>query len=110
MLVLAVKGQKHGSVKARESVRTKTPNVYCEKVKEGKTARLLKKVASLPKTRREKILAIRYQLDTGKYSIDERLNVATDRLIENLLTKEMKKNEAKSTIRHRPKKNQDFGC
>lgn len=103
MLVLAVKGQKQGPVKARESVRTKTPNVHRDKVKEGKTARLLKKAASLPKTRREKILAVRYQLDRGKYSIDERLNAATDRLIENLLTKEMKENEAKSTTRHRQK-------
>jgi len=103
MLVLAVKGQKHGSVKARESVRTKTSNVHSDKVKQGKTARLLKKVASLPTARREKILAVRRQLDAGKYSIDERLNAATDRLIENLLTKEMKENEVKITTRCRQK-------
>jgi hypothetical protein len=103
MLVLPVKGQKRGSVNTRERVRTTTPNVYSDKVRQGTTARLLEKVASLPKARREKILAVRYQLDAGKYSIDERLNVATDRLIENLLTKEMKENEVKSTTRRRQK-------
>jgi hypothetical protein len=103
MLVLAVKGQTQGSIKIRENVRTKTPNVHSDKVKQGKTGRLLKKVASLPKARREKILAVRYQLDAGKYSIDDRLNAATDRLIENLFTKEMNNNEVKSTTR-RPQK------
>ena len=63
MLVLPVKGQKRGSVNARERVRTTTPNVYGDKVRQGTTARLLEKVASLPKVRREKILAVRRQLD-----------------------------------------------
>jgi len=102
MLVLPVKGQKHGSIAAGECVRTTTPNVHGDKVR-GIAARLLEKIALLPKARREKILAVRRQLDAGKYSIDERLNVATDRLIENLLTKEMKENEVKSTTRRRQK-------
>ena len=103
MLVLPVKGQKHESVNARERVRTTAPNAHGDKVRQRTTARLLKKVASLSKARREKILAVRFQLDAGKYSIDERLNVATDRLIENLLTKEMKENEVKNTTRRRQK-------
>ena len=103
MLVLPVKGQKHVSVNARERVRTTTPNVYGDKVRQGTTARLFEKIASLPTARREKILAVRRQLDAGKYSINERLNVATDRLIENFLTKEMKENEVKSTTRRRQK-------
>ncbi|MCP4609087.1 MAG: hypothetical protein GY845_10290 [Planctomycetes bacterium] len=89
MLVLAVKGQKHGSFKARESVRTKTSKVQSDMVKQGKTARLLTNVDSLPTARREKILAVRRQLDAGKYSINERLNEATDRFIENFITKGM---------------------
>ena len=103
MLVLPVKGQKHGSVKARERVRTTTPKVHGDKVRQRTTAQLLEKVNSLPKARREKVLAVRQKLEAGKYSIDERLNVATDRLIENLLTKEMKENEVKSTTRRRQK-------
>ena len=103
MLVLPAKEKKHRSIVAGERAVTTTPNVHGDKVKQGITARLLEKVASLPKARREKILAVRYQLDTGKYSIDERLNVATDRLIENLITKRMEENEVKSTTRRRQK-------
>ncbi len=101
MLFLLLKGQKHGSIAAGEQVETITTNVLGDEVRQGITARLLEKVASLPKARREKILAVRYQLDAGKYNINERLNVATDRLIENLITKGMEENEAKNTTRRR---------
>ena len=100
MLVLPVKGKKHGVFAAGEYVRATTPKVYGEKVKKGRYAKLLKKIASLPKARKKKILAVRYKLDTGNYSMDERLNVATDRLIESLITNRMEENEAKSTTRH----------
>jgi hypothetical protein len=103
MLVLSVKGQKHGSIATEQRVRTITPNVHGDKVRQRTTARLSEKINSLPQARKEKVLAVRRQLDAGKYSINERLNVAADRLIENLFTKEMKKNEVKSTTRHRKK-------
>ena len=45
MLVLPVKGQKHGSVNTRERVRTTIPNMHGDKVSQGTTARLLEKVA-----------------------------------------------------------------
>jgi hypothetical protein len=101
MLVLPVKGQKHGPIAVGERVRTTTPNVHGDEVKQGITARLLEKVASLPKARKEKVLAVRYQIDAGKYGINERLNVATDRLIEKLITKRKEENEVKSTTRRR---------
>ena len=103
MLVLPVKGQKYRPIVARKHVRTTTSKVHGDKVKKGKYAKLLKKIASLPKARKEKILAVRYQLDTGNYNIDERLNVATDRLIESLITSRMEENEAKSTKWRRQK-------
>lgn len=103
MLALPVKGQKHESSAAVERVRTTTPNARGNKVRQGSTARLLEKVASLPKARREKILAVRCQLDAGKYGINERLNVAADRLVEDLITKRMEKNEVKRTTRRRQK-------
>ncbi len=101
MLVLPVKGQKHGPITPGERERTTMSNVNGNEVQQGMTARLLEKVASLPKASREKILAVRYQLDAGEYSIDERLNVATDRLIENLITNGMEENETKNTTRRR---------
>jgi len=36
--------------------------------------------------RKKKILEIRQQLIEGKYDIDKRLNIALDRLIEDLIT------------------------
>ena len=103
MLVLPVKGQKHGSIAAGERVRTTTPNVHGDKVRQGTTARVSEKIDPLPQARKEKVLAVRHQLDAGKYGINKRLNVATDRLIEDLITKRMEKNEVKSTTRRRQK-------
>ncbi len=96
MLVLPVKEQKHGSFVAGERVLT-TTNIHSDKVRQESYGRLLENIASLPKARKKKILAVRYQLDTGNYNIDERLNMATDRLIENLITKRMEENEEKQT-------------
>jgi len=36
--------------------------------------------------RREKVFTIRQQLAEGKYDINERLNVALDKILENLVT------------------------
>lgn len=101
MLFLPVKGQKHGSIAAGEHVRTTTPNVHGDKVRQGTTARVSEKINSLPQARKDKVLAVRQKLNAGKYRIDERLNLATDRLIENLITEGTEENEAKSTTRRR---------
>jgi hypothetical protein len=45
---------------------------------------LLKKIASLPEVRQEKILNVRQQLNEGKYDLKERLDVAIDRVLEQL--------------------------
>jgi DNA-binding NtrC family response regulator len=54
--------------------------------------------------RKEKVLAVRHQLHAGKYGINERLNMATDKLIEKLITKRMEGNEVESTKRRRQNK------
>lgn len=87
MLVLPIKGQKYGPIVARKHVRTTTSKVHSDKKKQGLYFQLLAKISSLPKGRKEKILAVRHQLDSSDYNIDERLNFAADRLIENLITK-----------------------
>jgi len=48
--------------------------------------RVLKKIASLPEVRREKILDIRRQLTEGKYNLNDRLDVALDRVLDELTT------------------------
>ena len=103
MPALPVKGQKHSSIAAGERVRTTTPNVHSDKVIQRTTARVSEKIDSLPQTRKEKVLAVRQKLDVGEYGINERLNIATDRLIEKLITKGMEENEVKSTPRRRQK-------
>ncbi len=45
---------------------------------------LLRKIASLPEVRQEKILDVRQQLTEGKYDLNERLDVAIDRVLEHL--------------------------
>ena len=45
---------------------------------------LLRKIASLPEVRQEKILDVRQQLTEGKYDLSQRLDVAIDRVLEQL--------------------------
>lgn len=45
---------------------------------------LLKKIASLPEVRQEKILEVRQQLTEGRYDLNERLDLAIDRVLERL--------------------------
>jgi hypothetical protein len=45
---------------------------------------VLKKIASLPEVRKEKVLTVRRQLTDGQYDLNERLNIALDKVIEDL--------------------------
>jgi negative regulator of flagellin synthesis FlgM len=47
---------------------------------------VLKKIASLPEVRQEKILNLRRQLTEGKYNLNERLDVVLDKVLEELTT------------------------
>lgn len=46
--------------------------------------RVLKKIASLPEVRREKVLNVRRKLNKGKYKLNERLDIALDKVLEDL--------------------------
>ena len=48
-------------------------------------ASALQKIHSLPPVRKKKILKVRQQLAEGTYHIDKQLNVALDRLLEDLI-------------------------
>jgi len=45
---------------------------------------VLKNIASLPEIRQQKILDVRRQLTEGKYDLNERLEIALDRVLEDL--------------------------
>ena len=46
---------------------------------------VLNKIASLPEVRTEKVLNVRRQLTEGKYNLNERLDVALDKALEDLI-------------------------
>ena len=45
---------------------------------------VLKKIAALPEVSRDKILNVRHQLTNGKYDLNERLDIALDKVLEDL--------------------------
>ena len=47
---------------------------------------VLKRIATLPEVRKEKILDVRQQISKGRYRINERLDVALDKVLEDLTT------------------------
>ena len=47
---------------------------------------VLKRIASLPEVRQEKVLDVRRQLTEGKYDLNGRLDVALDKVLEDLTT------------------------
>ena len=46
---------------------------------------VLKNIALLPEVRKEKILNVRKQLTNGNYDLNDRLNVALDKVLEDLI-------------------------
>jgi hypothetical protein len=48
--------------------------------------KVLKKIATLPEVRKEKVLDLRQQLSKGNYRLNERLDIALDRVLEDLTT------------------------
>ncbi len=63
-------------------------DVFMEKILENLNTtpigHVLKKIASLPEIRKDKILSVRRQLTDGKYDLNERLNLAMDKVLEDL--------------------------
>jgi hypothetical protein len=47
---------------------------------------VLKQIASLPEVRRKKVLNVRQQLTDNTYDLDRGLNVALDKVLEDLIT------------------------
>lgn len=45
---------------------------------------VLKKIASLPEIRKNKVLHVRRQLTEGRYNLSERLEIALDKVLEEL--------------------------
>ena len=96
MSALTVMEQTKDSAEASTYVRTTRPNLQGEKLRQRITSRLLPKLSSSVQSRNEKILNVRHQLEAGTYDIKMHLDVATDKLIENLITEEIEEDEIKN--------------
>lgn len=46
---------------------------------------VLKRIASLPEVRRQKVLHLRRQITEGKYDLSDRLDIALDKVLEDLI-------------------------
>lgn len=57
-----------------------------ENINNTPIGQVLKKIASLPEVRRDKVLDVRRQLNAGKYDLNQRLDVALDRVLEEFTT------------------------
>ena len=75
---------------AMPAAKKSTPNedIMMEEILENLNTtpigQVLKKIASLPEIRKDKVLSVRRQLTDGKYDLNERLNIALDRVLEDL--------------------------
>jgi hypothetical protein len=47
---------------------------------------VLKRIAALPEIRKEKVLDVRRKITEGQYDLNERLDVAVDKVLEQLTT------------------------
>ena len=55
-----------------------------ENINSTPIGQVLKKIASLPEIRQRKVLNVRRQLTSGEYDLSERLDLALDRVLEDL--------------------------
>jgi hypothetical protein len=71
-----------------EKISAPDEDVIMEKILENLNTtpigNVLKKIASLPEIRKDKVLSVRRQLTDGKYDLNERLNIALDKVLEDL--------------------------
>jgi hypothetical protein len=55
-----------------------------ENIQNTPLGQVLKRIASLPEVRQEKVLDLRRQITEGKYDLAERLDVVLDKVLEDL--------------------------
>ena len=56
-----------------------------ENINNTPIGQVLKKIASLPEVRKEKVLNVRHQLTEGHYDVNKRLDIALDKVLEDLV-------------------------
>ena len=81
------KGQNHQMDPVKDNLAP-DKDLLMEQILENLNAtpigQVLKKITSLPEVRQDKILNVRRQLTEGKYEINEHLDIALDKVLEDL--------------------------
>jgi hypothetical protein len=57
-----------------------------ENINHTPLGQVLKRIASLPEVRQQKVLRLRRQITAGRYDLTERLDEVLDKVIEDLIT------------------------
>jgi hypothetical protein len=57
-----------------------------ENINHTPLGQVLKKIASLPEVRQQKVLRLRRQITAGRYDLTERLDEVLDKVLEDLVT------------------------
>lgn len=81
---------KEGRLNAEGSSLAPDKDLMMEQILESIHAtpigQVLRKIASLPEVRQEKVLDVRRQLTEGRYDLNERLDIAIDKVLEKFTT------------------------
>ena len=110
MLILPANGQEDRSVVASSHMLIAMAKAHFGRIWRRMTAWMLEEIALPRRVRRKKVLLVRRQLDEGTYSLNERLNLALDRLIEDLVTRrEPGGSDGQGTKRRPQEKSQNPG-
>ncbi len=56
-----------------------------ENINNTPLGQVLKRIASLPEVRRQKVLHLRRQITAGQYDLSDRLDIALDKVLEDLI-------------------------
>ncbi|KPK45108.1 MAG: hypothetical protein AMJ65_00925 [Phycisphaerae bacterium SG8_4] len=110
MLILPANGQGAKSVVAASHMLIAVARVNFGRIWGRMTAWILQETALPGRVRKKKVILVRCQLDKGTYSLNERLNLALDRLIEDLVAKsEPGGSDGQGAKRRRKHKSQNLG-
>ena len=110
MLIVPANGQQDNSVIAGSNMLIAAARVHVGRIWRRMTAWVQEETASPGRVRQEKVLLVRRQLDEGTYSLNERLNLALDRLVEDLLAKrEPGGSDGRGANKRLPEKSQNPG-
>ena len=110
MLILPANGRGDKSVVAASHMLIAVARVNLGRIWRRMTAWILQETALPGRVRKKKVILVRRQLDEGTYGLNERLNLALDRLVEDMVAEsESGGSDGQGARRRRQQKSQNPG-